>query len=66
MTPADREWQKAITEHATAVLHAAVGAGLDLTPQLRPSRDQGGATVEIQGPDGGWRRFYVRLTPCAR
>lgn len=58
---AEREWKRAINDHAAAVFRNAIGQ----PPGVRSSASRGGTTVEIQGPDGTWRCFYVRLTPVA-
>lgn len=58
----EREWRKATDDSAYTILQraldvASAGGGLLLADSLgdRP-------TVEIRGPDGEWRRYYVRLT----
>lgn len=56
---AEREWQRVLDDHAAAVFRNAIGQ----PPGVRTATDLGGRpTVEIEGPDGEWRRYYVRLT----
>lgn len=63
----EREWRKSLEAHAHAVvaeLHSHAGG---VMPAFAPGPLLGGLpTVEIQGPDGEWRRYYVRLTEAAR
>lgn len=56
---ADREWRRVLDEHAHALFQNAIGqpAGVRSLAPLG-----GRPAVEIQGPDGEWRRYYVRLT----
>jgi hypothetical protein len=58
----DRAWQQALDVHAHSIISAALdqpdAAGVVLGDDLG-----GRPTVEILGPDGVWRRYYVRLTP---
>ena len=55
----DREWRKALAEHALATVRTA----FEEAPRLVLADDPGGQlTVEILGPDGEWRRYFVRLT----
>lgn len=57
---ADREWQRALQEHAAGIMRDAIhGAPL---ASIMVAPDNGGLAVAIQGPDGEWRRYYVRLT----
>lgn len=53
--------------HANTQLAAALHYASPYCPHMRPASDLGGLpTVEIQGPDGEWRRYYVRLTEAAQ
>ena len=59
----DRQWQKTLEAHAAHVVADVIADGAASYPLARPSRLMGGLpTIEIQGPDGEWRRYYVRLT----
>lgn len=58
----EREWKKALEAHACAVVadvfawdHQVRGANPGPLVDGRPS-------IDIQGPDGEWRRYLVRLT----
>jgi len=57
---AERQWRRALDDHA----HAVLGKVLDGEGGCLVVADNLGdrPTVEIQGPDGEWRRYYVRLT----
>lgn len=57
---AEREWRKALDEHAHAVMARRLDDGEGAIVSADPLGDR--PTVEIQGPDGEWRRYYVRLT----
>ena len=61
---AEREWRAALAEHADTTLRGAIGfvERSNHHPTIRNAADQGGTTVEIEGPDGEWRRYFVRLT----
>lgn len=60
---AEREWQRALVDHGNAVLRVALSGRYDADDApLVLADDMGGPTVEILGPDGEWRRYYVRLT----
>jgi hypothetical protein len=60
---AEREWQRALAQHADQVLRHALSGRWDADDApLTLVTDQGGPTVVIRGPDGEWRRYYVRLT----
>ena len=68
MADAKREWRKALDEHAArtmadVIVWGAANAGYNC---IQPGPTMGGrATIDIMGPDGAWRRFYVRLTEVA-
>lgn len=53
------EWRKALADHAQGTVRAALEEGAGLVLADDPG---GGLTVEILGPDGEWRRYFVRLT----
>lgn len=60
---AEREWRKALDAHAAHTMHGIISHGAELIANSRLSPLMGGLpTVEIEGPDGEWRRYYVRLT----
>lgn len=59
----ERAWQQALDAHAHALLGAVAREASDYRADVRGGDDLGGRpTVEICGPDGEWRRYYVRLT----
>ena len=63
MASEEREWQKLLGEHAAHVLHGVITHGAELIGNSRAAPLMGGLpTIEIEGPDGEWRRYYVRLT----
>jgi hypothetical protein len=63
----EREWKKSLDAHAAHTMHGVITHCADLIANSRPGPLLGGLpTVEIQGPDGEWRRYYVRLTEAAR
>ena len=57
----DRTWRKITDEHAAGVMAGAIALA-DNPTVVRNADNQGGHVVEIRGPDGEWRRYYVRLT----
>jgi hypothetical protein len=60
---AERQWRKVLDGHAAHTMHGIITHGTDLIANSRPAPLMGGLpTVEIEGPDGTWRRYYVRLT----
>lgn len=67
---AEAAWRKATDEHAVASVRAAIDRArcrtpAQMTPQeptIRNAQDQGGHVVEVCGPDGVWRRYFLRLT----
>jgi len=61
MTADERAWQQVLDAHAHTALDAAFQAGVE--GLIVPSDPIGGRpTIEVCGPDGTWRRYYVRLT----
>ena len=54
----DKEWRKAVHEHAETIVSMA------LNDAHLETGEQGGLTVRIAGPDGEYRRYFVRLTEC--
>lgn len=59
----DREWRQALDAHARHTMHGIITHAADLIANSRPGPLIGnGPTVDIQGPDGEWRRYFVRLT----
>lgn len=59
----EREWQRALDAHAAHTMHGIITHATELIANSRPGPLVGDRpTVEIQGPDGEWRRYYVRLT----
>lgn len=63
---ADREWRRLLGEHAAHVMHGVITHGAELIANSRAAALLGGPTIEIEGPDGEWRRYYVRLTEVPR
>lgn len=62
---AERAWKRAIEEHAAAMLRTMFNeAGRDSPIAL--GDDSGGLVVDVLGPDGQWRSFYVRLTEVVK
>lgn len=59
---ADRAWRKATDEHAAEAMKRAVNGDPAPSFMVRNAPDQGGHAVEVRGPDGEWRRYFVRLT----
>lgn len=48
---------------ADVIVWGAANAGYD---RIQPGPTMGDRpTIDIMGPDGAWRRFYVRLTEVA-
>ena len=64
----EREWRKALDAHAAATLATVIdrGAGTEWAGQVTTARPgplvDGRPSVEIQGIDGEWRRYLLRLT----
>lgn len=59
----ERQWKKALDAHAAHTMHGVITHCVDLIANSRPGPLYGGLpTIEIEGPDGVWRRYYVRLT----
>lgn len=57
------EWRKSTDAHAAHTMHGVVSYCCDLIANSRAGPLMGGSiTIEIEGPDGVWRRYYVRLT----
>lgn len=67
---AEREWRRALDDHAHAMVATAIGGALShayFAQTLRLSPEMGGrSTIEVRGPGGEWRRYYVRLTEVAK
>lgn len=62
----EREWKKVLDAHAHHTMHGVITHCCDLIANSRMGPLLGGLpTIEIQGPDGEWRRYYVRLTEAA-
>lgn len=61
---AGEAWRKAVTDHAYHTMHGAIThAAGDLIANARPGPlVDGRPSIEIQGPDGEWRAYIVRLT----
>lgn len=60
---ADDQWRRSIADHANHTLHGVLTHGVELIGNTRHSPLVGGRpTLDVQGPDGEWRRYYVRLT----
>lgn len=55
-----RAWRKATDEHAAQMVRGAITVAGTLG--VRNVDDVGGHVVEITGPDGQPRRYFVRLT----
>lgn len=58
----EREWRKVLDAHAAQLLADVLAwdhqiAGVNPGPLV-----DGRPSVDIQGPDGEWRRYLVRLT----
>jgi hypothetical protein len=59
----DRTRQRVLDDHAAHVMHGVVSYCCDLIANRRAGPLMGDRpTIEIEGPDGEWRRYYVRLT----
>lgn len=64
----EREWRKSLDAHAAHTMHGVIThAAGHLIANAEAGPLLGGLpTIEIEGPDGEWRRYYVRLTEAAR
>ena len=63
LTNPDRDYRKAMDEHARHVMHGVISYCCDPIANSRAGPlIGGGPTIEIEGPDGVWRRYFVRLT----
>lgn len=59
----EREWRKILDAHAAHVLHGVITHGTDLIANSRPGPlVDGRPSLEVEGPDGEWRRYLLRLT----
>lgn len=60
-----RAWRRITDDHAATVVRAAINAAVVAGVQhIDGSPDEGGHVVAVEGPDGVWRRYFLRLTEC--
>lgn len=60
----EREWRKVLDAHAAHTLHGVIThAAGELIANAAPGPlVDGRPSIDVQGPDGVWRRYLVRLT----
>ncbi len=63
---AERAWKRAIEEHAAATMRVAIDHASHTVATIALGTDCGGLVVDIDGPDGEVRSFYVRLTEVVK
>ena len=60
-----RAWRRSTDVHAATVVRTANNApDVAGVQHIDGSPDEGGHVVSVAGPDGEWRRYFLRLTEC--